>query len=87
MKRKGQRISDHSEKIQNAHIGDSESNFYDVGIYGENTSMILRQAAQGDRKLLESVSKWLCKTMGYSLEVQDVGNGLYSLVEIGRAHV
>ncbi len=84
MKRKGQRISDHSEKIQNAHIGDSESNFYDVGIYGENTSMILRQAAQGDRKLLESVSKWLCKTMGYSLEVQDVGNGLYSLVVCGK---
>lgn len=63
---------------------DSESNFNDVGVNGENTSMILRQAAQGDRKLLDNVSDWLYKTMGYSLSINDVGNGLYSLVVCGN---
>lgn len=63
---------------------DSESSFNDVGVSGENASMILRQAAQGDRKLLENVSGWLQKTMGYSLDIQDVGNGLYSLIVCGK---
>ncbi|MCI8783316.1 DUF3696 domain-containing protein [Lachnospiraceae bacterium 48-21] len=63
---------------------DSESNFNDVGVNGENTSMILRQAAQEDRKLLNNVSDWLYKTMGYSLSINDVGNGLYSLVVCGN---
>lgn len=63
---------------------DSESNFNDVGVNGENTSMILRQAAQGDRKLLENVSEWLQKSMGYSLDITDVGSSLYSLVVCGN---
>ena len=63
---------------------DSESNFNDVGVNGENTSMILRQAAQEDRKLLNNVSDWLYKTMGYSLSIKDVGNGLYSLFVCGN---
>lgn len=63
---------------------DKESNFNDVGVNGENTSMILRQAAQEDQKLLENVSEWLNKTMGYSLSINDIGNDLYSLVVCGN---
>lgn len=63
---------------------DSESSVKDVGVYGENVSMILRQAAQSDRKLLQNVSTWLQKTMGYSLDIKDVGNGLYSLIICGN---
>ena len=63
---------------------DSESSVKDVGVYGENVSMILRQAAQSDHKLLENVSTWLQKTMGYSLDIKDVGNGLYSLIICGN---
>lgn len=63
---------------------DTESNFNDVGAHGENTSMILRQAAQEDQKLLENVSEWLNKIMGYSLSINDIGNDLYSLVVCGN---
>ncbi len=58
---------------------DSESSFKDVGVYGENASMILRQASQGDYQLLKNVSEWLQKAMGYTLNIQDIGNSLYSL--------
>ncbi len=63
---------------------DSESSFNDVGVNGENTSMILRQATQGNRELLENVSEWLTKTMGYSLDIKDIGNDLYSLMVCGN---
>jgi hypothetical protein len=59
---------------------DSERSYNDVGVNGENTSMLLRQAAQGDKKLLEDVSGWLKTAMGYALDIKEVGNGLYSLV-------
>ncbi len=59
---------------------DSESNYYDVGVKGENTSMLLRQALQDDGSLLRDVSAWLEKTMGYQLDIEDIGKGLYSLV-------
>lgn len=59
---------------------ESESSFIDVGVRGENTSMLLRQAAQGEKNLLENVSKWLKSAMGYELEIEEVGKGLYSLV-------
>lgn len=58
---------------------DSESNYNDVGVRGENTSMILRQAAQSDKTLLQDVSKWLYNAMGYSVVIQDIGSGVYSL--------
>lgn len=63
---------------------DSESSFNDVGVNGENTSMILRQAAQGNQELLKNVSEWLNKTMGYSLNITDIGNDLYSLMVCGN---
>ncbi|WP_138309627.1 MULTISPECIES: DUF3696 domain-containing protein [unclassified Clostridium] len=63
---------------------DSESSYDDVGVNGENTSMLLRQAAQGNRKLLEDVSDWLQDAMGYKLAIKDMENGLYSLVVQGN---
>lgn len=59
---------------------DSESNYSDVGVRGENAGMLLRQAAQGDRKLLEDVSNWFSKSMGYDLDIEDVGSSLFSVV-------
>lgn len=66
---------------------DSESSYNDVGVNGENTSMILRQAAQENQNLLDNVSGWFQKTMGYSLNIKDVGNGLYSIVVCGNREV
>ncbi|GAF66060.1 hypothetical protein BTS2_2960 [Bacillus sp. TS-2] len=53
---------------------ESESSFIDVGKNGENASMILRQAQQGDTNLLEKVSNWLEKSMGYRIEVEEIDN-------------
>lgn len=62
----------------------SESSYHDVGVNGENTSMLLRQAVQEDKELLKDVSGWLHSAMGYNLDIKDVGNGLYSLVVSGN---
>lgn len=59
---------------------DSESNYNDVGVRGENAGMLLRQDFQDKRQLLEMVSEWFDKAMGYRVDIEDIGNGLYSLV-------
>ena len=61
---------------------DSESNYDDVGVHGENVSMLLRQDAQKNRKLIQGVSKWFNDAMGYTIDIKEVGSGssLYSLV-------
>lgn len=59
---------------------DSESNYNDVGVHGENAGMLLRQDFQDKRELLEMVSEWFDEAMGYKVDIKDIGNGLYSLV-------
>lgn len=59
---------------------DSESNYDDVGVRGENAGMLLRQDAQNDRVLLSAVSKWFQNAMGYTIDIKDIGSSLYSLV-------
>ncbi len=64
---------------------DSESSYNDVGVNGEYTGMLLRQAAQENTELLGNVSGWFQDAMGYSLDVKEAGNGLFSIMVRGRA--
>lgn len=59
---------------------DSESNYDDVGVRGENAGMLLRQDAQNNRLLLGAVSEWFQDAMGYTIDIKDIGSSLYSLV-------
>lgn len=59
---------------------DSESNYDDVGVRGENAGMLLRQDAQNRRVLLQRVSEWFEESMGYTIDIKDIGSSLYSLV-------
>ena len=59
---------------------DSESNYNDVGVRGENVSMLLRQDAQESKELIEGVSRWFNDAMGYTVDIKDIGSSLYSLV-------
>lgn len=59
---------------------DSESTYNDVGVRGENVSMLLRQDAQANRELLNEVSNWFRDAMECKLDVRDVGSSLFSVV-------
>lgn len=64
---------------------DSESRYSDVGVRGENSGMLLRQASQGTSGLLAKVSSWFSKAMGYEIDIQDIESSLYNLVV--KSHV
>lgn len=53
---------------------DSESSFIDVGKNGENASMILRQSQQSRTHLLDKVSDWFLKSMGYKINIEEIEN-------------
>lgn len=53
---------------------DSEHSYNNVGKNGENVSMLLRQADQNQSDLLNKVSKWLHKSMGYKLKIEEIEN-------------
>ncbi len=59
---------------------DSESNFDDVGVYGEHAGMLLRQDSQNNNDLLEAVSDWFYEAMGCTLDIQEISSSLFSLV-------
>ena len=59
---------------------DSESNYNDVGVRGENVSKLLRQDAQENKILIQNVSRWFKNSMGYTIDIKDVGSSLYSVV-------
>jgi predicted ATPase len=64
---------------------DSESSFVDVGKNGENASMILRQAQQGKTDLLDKVSNWFYKSMGYKIYIEEIENSnLFKLMVSGN---
>ncbi len=58
---------------------DIENNFEDVGVRGENTGMLLRQAYQDNGDLLQNVSEWFRKSMGCEIEIKDLGNSQFSV--------
>lgn len=53
---------------------ESESSYLDVGKSGENASMILRQSQQSKDKILEKVSDWFLKSMGYKISIEEIDN-------------
>lgn len=59
---------------------DSESQSSDVGVKGENVSTLLIRDYQKNRKLINAISEWLYKTMGYKLTIKDMGSGLFQIV-------
>ena len=59
---------------------DSESQSADVGVKGENVSTLLIRDYQNNSKLINAISKWLYKTMGYTLTIKDMGSGLFQIM-------
>lgn len=59
---------------------DSENNYENVGVKGENAGMLLRQDWQNQRRLIKSVSEWFKKSMGYEISIDEISENLYSLV-------
>ena len=58
---------------------DIENNYGNVGVRGENTGMLLRQAYQDNGDLLQNVSEWFQKSMGYQIDIKDLGNSQFSV--------
>lgn len=63
---------------------DSENNYENVGVRGENAGLLLRQDWQNQKKLIKNVSGWFEKAMGYRISIDDIGENLYSLVVTNR---
>lgn len=59
---------------------DSENNYENVGVRGENAGMLLRQDWQNQKRLIKNVSKWFEESMGYEISIDDISENLYSLV-------
>lgn len=59
---------------------DSENNYENVGVRGENAGMLLRQDWQNQKRLIKDVSRWFEKSMGYEISIDDISENLYSLV-------
>lgn len=51
-----------------------------VGVKGENVTTLLIRDYQKKSLLISSISNWLKRTMGYSLVVDRISNGLYQLM-------
>lgn len=58
----------------------SESAYKDVGVRGENVSMILRQDVQENGHLVKQVSSWFEEAMGFKVVLEDLGSSLFSIM-------
>ena len=52
----------------------------EVGVKGEYTSNVLIEDYHKNKSLIENVSVWLKKSLGYDLKIQSVTNGYYQLL-------
>lgn len=59
---------------------DEEFQTGQVGVQGENVTTVLIRDYQKKKGLITNISAWLSKTMGYHLVVDEVSNGLFSLL-------
>lgn len=59
---------------------DSESQSIDVGVRGENVSTLLIRDFQKKNRLINEISEWLYRTMGYKLCINDMGNSLFQIM-------
>ena len=66
---------------------DSESQSRDVGVKGENVSTLLIRDFHKNNKLIEAISEWLNKTMGYKLQIKDMGSNLFQIMLVNSEGV
>ena len=59
---------------------DTEYEIRDVGSKGENLSTILLRESEKDNGLLETVSKWIKKNYGYTLEISSTISGYFNIL-------
>lgn len=59
---------------------DSETQSRDVGVRGENVSTMLIRDFQNRNKLINGISDWLYRTMGYKLSIKDMGSSLFQIM-------
>lgn len=59
---------------------DSETQNTNVGVRGENVSTLLIRDFQNKNKLIDEISEWLYRTMGYRLCIKDMGNSLFQIM-------
>ena len=59
---------------------DSESQSLNVGVRGENVSTLLIRDFQKKNQLINDISEWLYRTMGYKLCINDMGNSLFQIM-------
>ncbi len=58
-----------------------ESNVYQIGVHGENTSSLLINSKIRNTNLLRNVSDWFNEAFGYQVEVAELGDsGYYQLI-------
>lgn len=58
----------------------SESQSLNVGVRGENVSTLLIRDFQKKNHLINEISEWLYRTMGYKLCINDMGNSLFQIM-------
>ena len=59
---------------------DSESQSLNVGVRGENVSTLLIRDFQKKNHLIDEISEWLYRTMGYKLCINDMGSSLFQIM-------
>lgn len=59
---------------------DSEIQSRDVGVKGENVSTLLIQDYQKKSRLINAISDWLYRSMGYKLTIKDMGSSLFQIM-------
>ena len=59
---------------------DSESQSLNVGVRGENVSTLLIRDFQKKNQLIDEISEWLYRTMGYELRISDMGSSLFQIM-------
>lgn len=63
---------------------DSETQSKYVGVRGENVSTLIIRDYQKKSKLINAISEWLYKTMGYKLSIKDIGSGLFQIMLVNN---
>lgn len=59
---------------------DPEYRSRSVGVHGENANIFLVHDYMNSKKIMELVSGWLHESMGYTLDVKDIGNGMFQII-------
>ena len=58
-----------------------------VGVHGENVSSLLIRDYRRKKKIISEISKWLEPTMGYKIDVDNVGDGFFQIALVNKQGV